>query len=47
MSQRFAPGQAPVQTRYQPPPQAPGMRPYPPGTGTTFPVSIVEIASIN
>ncbi|KAH8415337.1 hypothetical protein KR222_004668 [Zaprionus bogoriensis] len=37
MSQRFAPGQAPVQTRYQPPPQAPGMRPYPPGTGTSFP----------
>ncbi|XP_034102084.1 brahma-associated protein of 60 kDa [Drosophila sulfurigaster albostrigata] len=37
MSQRFAPGQAPVQSRYQPPPQAPGMRPYPPGTGATFP----------
>ncbi|KAH8319211.1 hypothetical protein KR074_002404 [Drosophila pseudoananassae] len=36
MSQRFAPGQAPVQSRYQPPPQAPGMRPYPP-PGATFP----------
>ncbi|KAH8265134.1 hypothetical protein KR044_001564 [Drosophila immigrans] len=37
MSQRFAPGQAPVQSRYQPPPQAPGMRPYPPGSGAAFP----------
>ncbi|KAH8367002.1 hypothetical protein KR084_010244 [Drosophila pseudotakahashii] len=36
MSQRFAPGQAPVQSRYQPPPPAPGMRPYPP-PGATFP----------
>lgn len=42
MSQRFAPGQAPVQSRYQPPPPAPGMRPYPP-PGASFPVSFPRI----